>query len=119
MEAGRPYVMDAPGGETEVHIPNNFSFKDIALSKNKEQNINFLKVMDVVLKPGDCVHIPAFWWYQFQTLTPKRPGQHSSEEQIKAHGEQMREMSISVDFWYNVHSYWLENMFYGIENEIL
>ena len=65
MEAGAPFIMEAHDrqGDHEVHIPNNFSFKDIALAKNKEQNINFLKVMDVMLKPGDCVHIPAFWWY--------------------------------------------------------
>ena len=65
MEAGKPFVMpsqDKPGDE-EVHIPNNFSFKDIALSKNKEQNMNYLKVIDVVLKPGDCLHVPAYWWY--------------------------------------------------------
>lgn len=49
--------------------------------KNKEQNINFLKVMDVSLKPGDCVHVPAYWWYQIQTQTPKKPGQHATEEQ--------------------------------------
>jgi len=38
MEAGKPFIMASPDrpGDEEVHIPNNFSFKDIALAKNKE-----------------------------------------------------------------------------------
>lgn len=118
MEAGHPYHLfnEQTSQDEEVSIPNNFSFKDISLIKTEQNNINFLKVMDVQLKPGDCVYIPAYWWYQIQTMTPKKPGQHSSEAQLKAHDEQMKELSISVDFWYHVHSYWLENMFHGIEN---
>jgi hypothetical protein len=64
MEAGHPFIMDSDkSGQDEVHIPNNFSFKDIALMRNKE-NITSLKVMDLTLKPGDCVYVPAYWWYQ-------------------------------------------------------
>ena len=63
MDVGQPYILEEQNNE-EVHIPNNFSFRDISIQRNREQNLNYLKVMDVILKPGDCIYIPAYWWYQ-------------------------------------------------------
>ena len=117
MDVGQPYILEEQNNE-EVHIPNNFSFRDISLQRNREQNLNYLKVMDVILKPGDCIYIPAYWWYQVQTLTPKKVGPESGEE-YDQYLEQIKKLSVTVDFWYHVHSHWLENMFYGIENKLL
>ena len=75
MEAGLPYVYfnEKTNLEEEVSIPPNYSFKDLATAKVREEHYRFFKVLIVHVKAGDCIHIPAYWWYQIQTLTPKKP----------------------------------------------
>ena len=99
--------------DEDVSIPSSYTFKDLVTAKVREEHARFFKVMDVQLKRGDCLYIPAYWWYQTQTLTPKKP---QEPEKLAAYEEQVKNMSISVDFWYEVHSYWLDNMMQGIQN---
>jgi hypothetical protein len=74
MEAGLPYVYNNDKDvEEEVPIPPNYSFKDLVTAKVREEHFRFFKVLNVQLKAGDCLYIPAYWWYQTQTLTPKKP----------------------------------------------
>jgi len=74
VEAGVTASIEADNGESEdVNIPINYSFKDLSLHNNKKDDLFYLKVIHIMLKPGDCVHIPAYWWYQVQTRTLKKP----------------------------------------------
>ena len=59
--------------DEDVSIPSSYTFKDLVTAKVREEHARFFKVMDVQLKRGDCLYIPAYWWYQTQTLTPKKP----------------------------------------------
>ena len=65
MEAGMPYVYsnEKDGVEEEVPIPPNYSFKDLVTAKVREEHFRFFKVLNVQLKAGDCIYIPAYWWY--------------------------------------------------------
>jgi len=67
----------------DVHIPVTFTFKDLVSHKNNPQDMHFVKALHLLLKPGDCVHIPAFWWYQIQTSTPLKPKKDGEEEDKK------------------------------------
>ena len=92
-----------------------YSFKDLVSHSNSPQDLHFLKAINIILNPGDCVHIPAFWWFQIQTLTPRKPSKDALPEDKKKFMEDVKNLSVSVDFWYEVHSYQLYNIFKGIE----
>ena len=120
MAPGEPIQIENQETEQmeDVNIPTTYSFVDLALRKNKDDEIHYLKAMHNVLKPGDCIHIPAYWWYQIQTRTPKKPASTHASTQQKFK-EQSKPLSLSVDFWYHVPSYQLENFFDGIEKGLL
>lgn len=64
----RPGVpTDAENPDTKqmerVEIPLTFTFVDMNNAKINEKDINFLKIMHVLLQPGDCVYIPSNWWF--------------------------------------------------------
>mmetsp|Transcript_15888 Transcript_15888/g.24469 ORF Transcript_15888/g.24469 Transcript_15888/m.24469 type:complete len:135 (+) Transcript_15888:1197-1601(+) len=101
--------------EEEVHIPINYSFKDLVTHRNSPQDLHFLKAINVVLNPGDCVHIPAYWWYQIQTVTPRKPRKDAPEEPKQKFMEDVRKLSVAIDFWYDVQSVQLDTIFKGIE----
>mmetsp|Transcript_4800 Transcript_4800/g.8230 ORF Transcript_4800/g.8230 Transcript_4800/m.8230 type:complete len:109 (-) Transcript_4800:70-396(-) len=104
----------------DVPIPPTYSFTDLVSYKNKDDQLHLLKVMTVFLKPGDCLYIPAYWWHQIQTITPNKPKKATATEEEKLDFKKnVQQLSVSVDFWYHVHSYWLRHVFYGIENGIL
>ena len=48
-----------------------------------------MKVMHVGLKKGDCVYIPAFYWYQIRTETLPMPKPDASEEEKKKFEERL------------------------------
>lgn len=83
--------------------------------------MSFFKPIHVHLKPGDCLHIPAFWWYQIKA---QKVGENSKKLKIlkklgketdkKVFSEEEKQLSNSIQFWYAVQSYWLDNVFYGI-----
>jgi len=52
------------------------------------------------LKKGDCIYIPAYWWFQIQTITPNDLKKNASKEKVNKYNEKIKELSISVDFWY-------------------
>lgn len=78
-----------------------------------------LKVMHVGLKKGDCIYIPAFYWYQIRTETVRQPGKDASDEDRKAFEEGIKLLDISVDFWYEVSSYFMKEIIYGLETKQL
>ncbi len=49
------------------------------------------------LNPGDCVHIPSFYWYQILSKPYKQKKKASKKDD---HNEKKKEISISVEFWY-------------------
>ena len=102
-----------------LEIPPNYSFFDLAAHQNQADQLNHLKSIKVELQPGDCVYIPAFWWFQIQTVTPRKPRASASKEEKLKFKQKVKELSVSADFWYEVHSFWLEHVFYGIENQFL
>jgi hypothetical protein len=60
-----------------------------------------LKPVHMNLKPGDCVHIPAYWWYQI-SVEPVMPEIEAEEgEEVPAVDPAIASIpGLSVDFWY-------------------
>jgi len=75
--------------------------------------------MQYDLKKGDCAYIPAYWWHAVRTATSSRPGPAAPQEDKDEFDKKVRQMSVTVDFWYEPHSVWLENIFYGLETKLL
>jgi len=50
-----------------------------------------------VLRDGDCLYLPAYWWYQIETAPVT---------------------TIVLTYWYTVASEWLKLMFYGLEENM-
>lgn len=51
------------------------------------------------LTAGDCIYIPAYWWYQLEISDDSN--------------------TLVVTHWYDVASTWLKMVMTGIENDIL
>ena len=51
------------------------------------------------LTAGDCIYIPAYWWYQLEISDDYK--------------------TLVVTHWYDVASTWLKMVMTGIENDIL
>jgi len=92
-----------------VTIPPRYSFLDLTNAKVEERDLHYLKVINVDLKPGDCAYIPAHWWFQLKALSVKpAPGDKVGPKLL----------STSVQYWYEVHSYWVKNIFHGLDNQL-
>ena len=57
------------------------------------------KVHIITLLKGDCMYIPAYWWYQIEGPPD--------------------DLSLTVSYWYDVGSSWMRLIFDGIENNAL
>ena len=101
-----------------MQIPPNFSLIDLNTMRQNPENVrdlNFLKVMHVGLAKGDCIYIPAFYWYQIRTETLPTPKPDATEEERKAFEEGLRDLDVSVDFWYEVSSIFMKEIMFGVE----
>ena len=75
--------------------------------------------MHVGLKKGDCIYIPAFYWFQIRTETVATPKKDAPKEEWIKFEEEIKELDVSVDFWYETSSVWMKQIFFGIENKML
>ena len=75
--------------------------------------------MHVSMKKGDCLYIPAFYWYQIRTESIPTPKPDASAEERQEFEDQVKIPSISVDFWYEVSSIWMKQVIFGLEKQIL
>ncbi len=77
--------------------PTNFSGVDFFKGEfGRFPHFRAVQRMFVVLEKGDCLFLPSFWWYNYQ-----------SEE-----GN-----NIMVTFVYKPHSRWVELLMKGVEDE--
>ena len=53
----------------------------------------------MTLDKGDCIYIPAYWWYQIEASAA--------------------ETTLTVTHWYDIGSTWVELIFNGIEQNLL
>lgn len=85
----------------EAFIPPNYSFRDITAEvvSTNENDIRFLKPIHVDLIPGDCVHIPSYWWYQIRVNVDTPPPEVRGEEKHDR-TDRTKDLTLSVDFWY-------------------
>ena len=83
LQAGYPGEFDNPDTKEkeDVHIPPQYTFKDLSESKVPDDinELNFFKPLHQDIAPGDCVHIPAYWWYQIRTKTPRSPNKNAPQ----------------------------------------
>ena len=75
-------------------LPPNYSAENI-----RSPDFTAAKTHIVTLDKGDCIYIPAYWWYQIEA---------SAEE-----------ATLTVTHWYDISSTWVELIFNGIEENIL
>jgi hypothetical protein len=81
---------------SEQGLPSNYSPVDFFNPDyNAHENFRTATAFDIVLKDGDCLYLPSYWWYQ----------QETSPEAV----------TTVVTFWYTVSSVWLKMMFHGLE----
>jgi len=78
-------------GLPSTHSPVNFFNPDY----NAHENFRGATAFDIVLKDGDCLYLPAYWWHQQETNPTA--------------------VTTVVTFWYTVSSVWLKMMFHGLE----
>lgn len=93
----------------EVRIPLNYTF--LRLDSIRQHDSTKLDVITLDLSPGDCVYIPVKWWFQIRTLSSIS----SKTDRIPSQQSRQRELSISLDFWYEPHSVMINNFFEGVE----
>ena len=65
----------------------------------RDERFTGAKVHIVALDKGDCIYIPAFWWYQIEASAA--------------------ETTLTVTHWYDIGSTWVELIFNGIEQNLL
>lgn len=68
VRAGEAAQLPAPTPEDpentqEFDISPNYSWIELDREEVSPENMHVLKIVDVVLHPGDCVYIPTRWWY--------------------------------------------------------
>lgn len=60
-----------------------------------------LKPVHFNLKPGDCVHVPAYWWYQISVESVMPEFEPEEGEEMPALDPAVASIpGLSVDFWY-------------------
>jgi hypothetical protein len=72
---------------------------DIISSKNEDlfPKMKHSQIMNYTLRPGDCLFIPAGWWWQSE-----------SDD---------RDTTKTVTFWYDLSSAWLKMFFKGLSTD--
>ena len=93
--------------ETELEQPwqsRHVSHKDLRDYVNHKKNAERIPdasvdVLTVDIAQGQCLYIPAGWWYQIEA---------SAEE-----------TTLTVTHWYDIGSTWVELIFNGIEQGLL
>jgi len=77
VEPGRARKFkDQNGQERDASIPSTFSFRDIVAEQvsTNDRDLQYMKPIHVDMNPGDCLHIPSFWWYQIRpAMLERRP----------------------------------------------
>ena len=81
------------------YLPSQFSPIDL-FDEDINRVSDVAKVHIVTLRPGDCMYIPAHWW--FQSLS-------DSES----------ELTVTVQHWYESSSSWADLILYGVANDKL
>ena len=77
-------------------MPANYSPVDLYKPDfRKHQDFKSATPFDITIKTGDCLYLPAYWWYQ--TETSKDRG------------------TTLVTFWYTISSEWVKVVFKGLE----
>ena len=117
INAGRPAKVENPETKKveDVHISRQYSFMELDLQRIEPDHVKFLRPIKLKLSPGDCVYIPMNWWFQIRTMAVgnKRP---RGQEAVSKFEADRRKLSVSVDFWYGIHSLFVRNVFDGIES---
>ena len=118
VKAGQPVTIKNPETkkDEELNIPNHYTFIELVNQRVDPDHVKFLKVNNVELQPGDCVYIPMQWWFQISTHTVGR-GKPKDKEESAKWLEDREKLSVSVDFWYGKHSYFVDSVFKGVDNK--
>lgn len=66
---------------------------------NINEGLEGTRTHSMELMAGDCIYIPAYWWYQLEISDDSN--------------------TLVVTHWYDVASTWLKMLMTGIENDIL
>lgn len=87
MQIGSTKVLNHPEMEqpVEVSLPNYHSFTDLNRAEVPREDQQYFKPFHVDNKPGDCVYIPAFWWYQIEAQYALAPKHNASKKEIDNH----------------------------------
>lgn len=77
-------------------VPTNYSPVDLFRPDSRQhENFKSATPFDINLQWGDCMYLPAYWWYQFETSQDK--------------------FTSVITYKYTVSSEWVKLVFWGLE----